>query len=58
MTYIIYMTYVIYHYDIYDIYEKNNDKHTVSGNLTWYCYRKSNIARATYRLDSYLLADN
>ena len=28
----------------------NNDKHTVARNLNWYCYRKSCIARATYRL--------
>ena len=27
-------------------------------NLIWYCYRKSYIAHTTYRLVSYLLADN
>ena len=37
-------------------FEENNDKHTVKRNLNWYCNLKLYIARATFRLDSYLLA--
>ena len=36
-----------------------HDNHTVAiRNLNWYCYWKSCIACKTYRLVSYLLADN
>ena len=48
----------IYYCFIIHCFEENNDKPTVKSNLNWYGYWKSNNARATYSIVSFLMADN